>query len=454
MLLAAGGAQAQFIDTFSNTGSSSSSGGCGPGSGSSESIGFPNSFPPTNDPTGIIGSTLDENGYRDVEDVRNGTAESQFSLAFGTIGGANNNLILDADPGCFFQVTLIYDGIGRPGTGLDGQNLRIPGQCPPSEGLTDRFVLDIDGVDPDLQATISVTDTSNSTATLTRTGLQTGSEAFIFSEFANSANTDFSSVENIVVEFSGEDVVLTLDSIAVACDPNDLDGDGIGDEEDVCPDSSLSRTVVVDTCDSDVANTLFPSGCTISDLVANCTGQSSCITGLTGQLESLDILTDLQRDAINGCLPPGPSPSPSPTPPPAVACAGLAATIVGTPGNDVIPGTNGNDIISGLGGNDTINGLDGNDTICGDDGNDTITGGNGRDTLSGMDGRDTISGGNNNDQIFGGTGNDRLNGENGSDRLVGSSGDDTLNGGDNTDTCDGGAGNDNAANCESLSNIP
>jgi len=301
LLLAAGGAQAQFIDAFSDTGSGSSSGGCQPGSGSNESFGFPNSFPPVNDPDGIIGSTLDQNGYRRVDDVRNGTDASQFRLAFGTIAPANNNLVLDADPGCPYQVTLTYDGEGTPGTGLNGQNLRIPGQCPPSPGLTDRFVLDIDGVDPDLQATISVTDTSNNTATLTRTGLQTGNEVFIFSDFTNSASTDFSSVDTIVLDFSGEDVVLTLDSIAVACDPNDLDGDGITDAEDLCPDSDLDSTVVGGTCDSEVANTLFPSGCTLSDLVAGCP-RSSCVTRLTRNMQSNRILTSQQKGAIDGCL--------------------------------------------------------------------------------------------------------------------------------------------------------
>ena len=110
-----------------------------------------------------------------------------------------------------------------------------------------------------------------------------------------------------------------------------------------------------------------------------------------------------------------------------VTCAGLAATIVGTPGNDVLTGTNGPDVIHGLSGNDTINGGNGDDIICGGNGNDTLNGGNG---------------------------NDRLFGENGTDTLNGNNGNDALDGGAGTDTCNGGSGADTAANCESVISVP
>jgi Ca2+-binding RTX toxin-like protein len=68
---------------------------------------------------------------------------------------------------------------------------------------------------------------------------------------------------------------------------------------------------------------------------------------------------------------------------PAVAsadCNGMADTLTGTTGNDVI---------EGLGGNDTINGVGGDDTICGDDGDDTINGEAGSDHLEGGTGGET-----------------------------------------------------------------
>ncbi len=63
-------------------------------------------------------------------------------------------------------------------------------------------------------------------------------------------------------------VVGSLTALEAA--PVDSDGDGIPDDEDACPNSDLGPTVVVGGCDSGVANTLLPDGCTISDLLAAC----------------------------------------------------------------------------------------------------------------------------------------------------------------------------------------
>jgi uncharacterized protein len=141
-------------------------------------------------------------------------------------------------------------------------------------------------------------------------------------------------------------------------------------------------------------------------------------------------------------------------------CNGLPATIVGTPGDDIIHGTNGNDVIVGLGGNDIIYGGNGNDVICGNAGNDTLYGGNGNDvllggtgndvldgangddTLYGGDGIDTLDGGNDNDSLNGGRGDDILNGGNGNDLLIGEIGSDILTGGNGNDILNGGIGND------------
>src|SRR3990170_8271516 len=87
---------------------------------------------------------------------------------------------------------------------------------------------------------------------------------------------------------------------------------------------------------------------------------------------------------IGTALPAGPAGAQSAT------CLGLAATIVGTPGNDTLSGTEGDDVIAGLGGNDTIFGNGGNDVICGDDGDDTIDGGAGSDAISAGNGNDVM----------------------------------------------------------------
>ena len=116
-------------------------------------------------------------------------------------------------------------------------------------------------------------------------------------------------------------------------------------------------------------------------------------------------------------------------------CQGLAATIVGTAGNDTIRGTSGRDVIVGLGGNDRIEGLAGHDVICGGPGADTILGGWGNDRLSGGNGADTIRGGNGADILRGGNGQDTLAGQQGGDHLIGGAHGDALTGGLGMDTC-------------------
>ncbi|MGH8952790.1 MAG: choice-of-anchor Q domain-containing protein [Acidimicrobiia bacterium] len=132
-------------------------------------------------------------------------------------------------------------------------------------------------------------------------------------------------------------------------------------------------------------------------------------------------------------------------------CRGRLATIVGTPGDDVLNGTSPNDVIVGRGGNDIINGGSGNDVICSGDGNDTIDGGSGNDTIDAGSGNNHIDGGSGNEAIFSGAGDDIIDGGSGTDvvssgdgadRIEGGSGNDTLSGGEGDDEVDGGAGND------------
>jgi Tol biopolymer transport system component len=93
----------------------------------------------------------------------------------------------------------------------------------------------------------------------------------------------------------------------------------------------------------------------------------------------------------------------------------LEATLVGSPGNDVLMGTDRFDVIAGLGGADVIEGLGGDDVVCGGDGDDTLLGGEGSDTL------------------YADAGADRVQGENGADRLEGGDGRDVVRGGPGRD---------------------
>lgn len=132
-------------------------------------------------------------------------------------------------------------------------------------------------------------------------------------------------------------------------------------------------------------------------------------------------------------------------------CRGVAATIVGTPGDDTLTGTDGDDVIVGQGGADTINGGLGNDLICGGRGADTINGGDGDDEIRGNRGQDTIAGNEGDDILRGGRGNDTIRGNSGADfirggkgedLLIGGGGADEIHGGRNADEIRGGAGQD------------
>ena len=124
------------------------------------------------------------------------------------------------------------------------------------------------------------------------------------------------------------------------------------------------------------------------------------------------------------------------------SCGGLPATIVGTPGDDVIAGTEGADVIVALAGRDIIRGHGGNDVICGGPGADRIFGGGGHDTVWGNGGNDRIKAELGRDEIRGGNGNDVVAGQAGADVLFGDGGRDKIAGGRGGDTLSGGAGPD------------
>jgi hypothetical protein len=126
----------------------------------------------------------------------------------------------------------------------------------------------------------------------------------------------------------------------------------------------------------------------------------------------------------------------------APTCGGLAATIIGTSGDDFLVGTSGPDVIVGRGGNDVIEGRGGADIICGGSGNDTLRGNADSDTIFGGKGFDKIAGGTHDDDARGGAGRDRIKGGAGNDILRGQAGKDTIRGGLGSDSGFGGGASD------------
>jgi Ca2+-binding RTX toxin-like protein len=144
-------------------------------------------------------------------------------------------------------------------------------------------------------------------------------------------------------------------------------------------------------------------------------------------------------------------------------CNGKPATIVGTPGVDVLTGTARDDVIVTGAGRDWIAAGAGNDTICTGAGRDVIRSGAGDDTTKAGPARDVLLGGTGNDKLeastggdvlIGGTGDDSLLGARGNDTLNGGRGNDTLDGGHHADSCRGGTGTDRATSCERILGIP
>ena len=85
----------------------------------------------------------------------------------------------------------------------------------------------------------------------------------------------------------------------------DADQDGVVDDEDCTASSDRRPTIVIGGIDTGVPNTLFPSGCTMSDLLsqlkasaANQGAYVSAVAHLTNQWVAADLLTGAQKGAI------------------------------------------------------------------------------------------------------------------------------------------------------------
>jgi hypothetical protein len=109
-------------------------------------------------------------------------------------------------------------------------------------------------------------------------------------------------------EICGDDIDQNCNGIDLLCGV-DSDGDYSPNDQDNCPDSDLSETVVIDGCDSGVANTLLPNGCTILDHIAECRADSrnhgeyvSCVSHLTNDLKHKGVLTVREKGAIQSCV--------------------------------------------------------------------------------------------------------------------------------------------------------
>jgi hypothetical protein len=85
----------------------------------------------------------------------------------------------------------------------------------------------------------------------------------------------------------------------------DADGDGVANDEDCNPNSDTSPTIRIALIDTGVPNTLFPNGCTMSDLLKDLkTGAAthgdyvSAVAQLTNLWNAQGLITGAQKGAI------------------------------------------------------------------------------------------------------------------------------------------------------------
>jgi hypothetical protein len=88
----------------------------------------------------------------------------------------------------------------------------------------------------------------------------------------------------------------------------DSDADGVADCSDDCQGSDLADWVVIDSCETGVVNSLFATGCTISDMIGDCAEVAShhgsfvrCVSLLTRELKRDGLISGRDRRALLRC---------------------------------------------------------------------------------------------------------------------------------------------------------
>lgn len=90
--------------------------------------------------------------------------------------------------------------------------------------------------------------------------------------------------------------------------PLDSDGDGISDDLDQCLYSDMNASIIVDGCDAGVANGLFDSGCSMTDMIIQCgVGAKnhgkfvSCVSKLTNGWKKTKLISGSEKGKVQSC---------------------------------------------------------------------------------------------------------------------------------------------------------
>jgi hypothetical protein len=134
-------------------------------------------------------------------------------------------------------------------------------------------------------------------ARLTLRGTETGTEILLG---PSSIGVQLSNGSGVEVRLNGQLLAVVGEA--------DRDGDGIGDQADPCPDSDLDSTIVIEECETSVANTFFDDGCSISDLIATCADVAKnhglfvrCVAAVMRDLKRSGALSGRERREVLRC---------------------------------------------------------------------------------------------------------------------------------------------------------
>ena len=112
----------------------------------------------------------------------------------------------------------------------------------------------------------------------------------------------------LVASRAGDPASLNSATIPATVGIPDSVRDGVPDDEDACPNSGLTPTVVIDGCNTRVTNILFANGCStfdkISAIAATSRNHGEFVSGvahLTGDLVRTNQINGAEKGRIDSC---------------------------------------------------------------------------------------------------------------------------------------------------------
>lgn len=112
--------------------------------------------------------------------------------------------------------------------------------------------------------------------------------------------------DNCPADANSDQADLDGDGIGNVCD-DDIDGDDVANDDDEC-ESVPTETVVIDQCDTGVANTVMGNGCSVADLISECADDVrnhgkyvSCVSREARSLRKEGVIYGSDQGAIMSC---------------------------------------------------------------------------------------------------------------------------------------------------------